>query len=281
MKCWLLALVVCGWRGDAADLRAEVLQAIFPGMDVVATTRHRDDSSRGDVMQYPDGFAAEPIFQVNGPAANEVERCASEGSSSRELRVLVFDWPRTRVDLLAVVQYRFIGAMPTNVCPSIGMIVHLSRRGAAWQVLERRLIEPDHHWSFAGVRLADVTGDGVADLLLEPKLSGGGGSGTLLQVFDLSGRSLRQILATDSRADTSGDRYLQSIDLEGSSASGGRSVCFELTVFVKNDKVYSKPRVSHECYPTGTGVDEKQIQELNERLRPLDSNRGRPGGLPH
>jgi hypothetical protein len=275
MKWWAAVLVMCGGRCDAADLRTEVLQAIFPGMDIVATTRHRDDASRGGVMQYPDAFAPEPIFQVNGAAANEIERCASEGSPSfsREVRIRVFDWPRTRVDLLAVVQYRFIGAQPTNVCPSVGMIGHLSRRGTAWQVFERRLVEPDHHWSFAGVNLADVTGDGVPELLLEPKLSGGGGTGTLLQVFDLSGRSLRQILGTDSRADTPGDRYSQVIDLERSAASGGRSVCFELTVFVKNNRVYSKPRVSHECYPTGTGVDDKQARALNERLRPLSPAR--------
>jgi hypothetical protein len=268
MKWWAAVLVMCASRGEAADLRTEALQAIFPGMDVVATTRHRDDASRGIVMEYPDAFAAQPIFQVNGAAANAIERCASDGSTSREVRLIVFDWPRTRVDLLAVVQYRFIGAMPANVCPTIGMIVHLSRRGAVWQVLERRLVEPDHHWAFAAVNLADVTEDGVAELLVETQLGGGGGTGTLLQIFDLSGRSLRQILATDSRADTPGDRYSQVLDVARSSASSGRSVCFELTVFVRGGRVYSKPRVSQECYPRGMGVDEKQARSINRGLRP-------------
>jgi hypothetical protein len=80
---------------------------------------------------------------------------------------------------------------------------------------------------------------------------------------------LRQILGTDSRADTPDDRYSQVLDLERSAASAGRSVCFELTVFAKSGTVYSRPRVSHECYPTGTGVDDKQAQLLDQRLRPL------------
>jgi hypothetical protein len=269
MKRWVVALLLFARSGEAAAPLSDVLRAIFPGMDIVATTRHRDDSSTKDGIVYPDAFAGEAIFQVNGPATNDVEQCAAGASTSRELRVRVFDWPRTRADMLAVVQYRFIGATPTFDCPSIGMVVHLSRRGSALQVMERRLVEPDHHWSFAGVALADVTNDGVEELLVEPKLSGGGGVATALQIFDLSGRRLRQILATDSRVDTQGDRYSQTIDLERSRADGGRSVCFELTVFVKNDRTLAKPRVSFECYPTGTGVDDKQAQLLDQRLRPL------------
>ena len=267
----ILVLLMCGGSCEAADLRQDVLQGIFPEISVVETTRHRDDSSSRNGISYPDAFAGEPIFQVNGAAVNEVEACASGMSASREVRVLVFNWPRTRADMLAVLQYRFIGAMPTNDCPTIGMVVHLSRRGPGLQVVERRLVEPDHHWSFAGVTLADVTGDGVEELLLEPKLSGGGGVATLLQVFDLSGRRLRQILGTDSRVDTPGDRYSQTPDLERSRASAGRSVCFELTVFVKDEKTYAKPRVSQECYPTGTGVNEKQAQLLDHWLRPLQA----------
>jgi len=82
-------------------------------------------------------------------------------------------------------------------------------------------------------------------------------------VFDLSGRRLRQILATQSRLEyRASDRYSQILDVERSVATGGASVCFELTL-------YDKPRVSHECYPTGTGVDEKQALLLDQGLRPL------------
>lgn len=53
----LLALAVASLC-MAADLRTDALQAIFPGMDVVATTRHRDDSSKDRWMAYPDALAA-------------------------------------------------------------------------------------------------------------------------------------------------------------------------------------------------------------------------------
>jgi hypothetical protein len=62
----------------------------------------------------------------------------------------------------------FIGASPAGACRSIGLVVHLSRRGQAIEVLERHLMEPMHHSMFAGVRLLDLNGDGVEELVVEP-----------------------------------------------------------------------------------------------------------------
>lgn len=254
-----------------ADLRQDVLQAIFPSMEVVATTRHRPESKWSRTLNYPDAFADEPIYQVNGPAGNEIERCASgRSSTSREVQAQVFPWPRTRADLLAVVQYRFIGASPDGSCWSIGLLVHLSRRGQAFEVLERHLVEPMHHSMFTGVRFLDLNGDGVEELVVEPDAGGAGTFMTTMLVFDLSGRRLRPILETQSRlAYMTSDQYSQELDVARSVAQEGRSVCFELTVLAKNEHVFSKPRVSHECYPMGTGVDEKQAALLNQGLRPL------------
>jgi hypothetical protein len=127
------------------------------------------------------------------------------------------------------------------------VLAHRSRRGQAIEVLERQLMEPMHHSTFAG------------------------SIGTSMLVFDLSGRRLRPILETQSRLEyMTSDRYSQELDVERSVAQAGRSVCFELTVFAKNEKVYAKPHVSHECYPMGAGVDEKQAALLNQALRPLE-----------
>jgi hypothetical protein len=257
--------MLCG-NAAAADLRQDILQAIFPAMEVVATTRHRPPAS----PRYPDAFANEAIYQVNGPATNEVEHCASAAlSKSREVQLQVFPWPRTRTDLVAVVQYRFIGASPAGACWSIGLVLHLSRRGQAFEVLERQLMEPMHHSLFAGIRLLDLNGDGVEELVVEPDAGGAGSIGTSMLVFDLSGRRLRPILETQSRLEyMTTDRYSQELDVARSVAQEGRSVCFELTVFAKNEKVYARPHVSHECYPMGTGVDEKQAALLNALLNP-------------
>ncbi len=260
----------------AADLRTEVLQAIFPGMDVVATTRHRDDSSKGQWMAYPDTFAGDPIYQVNGAAANEIERCASEDmgkgsfSRSREVRVRTFPWPRTRADLLAVVQYRFIAANPAGACWSIGLLVHLTRRGPRLEAIERTLIAPHHHTMFAGLQLVDVTGDGVAELVVEPDSGGAGTRDSTLLMFELSGRRFRQIVETQSRLEyMADDFYTQVLDVPRSVEQAGRRICFALTQYVRDGKVYSKPRVSQECYPVGTGVDDKEGESLNLLLRPI------------
>jgi hypothetical protein len=231
---------------SAQDLRTEILQALFPNMDVVATTRHRDDSTK----DIPDALAAEPIFQVNGPPA-ETERCAAGASTSRELRLRVYPFPRTRNDLLAVLQYRFIAAGSSRDCSTIPLLVHLTRRGPQWEVVERRLLETTHHSSIAGIQLTDLTGDGVPELILEPVTAGAGSHMTALQVFDLSGRRLRQILQTQSLLDSPDDRYVQTLDIPASIEKSGRAVCFELTQFVRDGKTYPRPRVSHECYPTG------------------------------
>lgn len=276
MQWWAAVLVVCAWRGEAADLGTEALQAIFPGMDVVATTRHRDDSGKDRWIASPDALAAEAIYQVNGPPANAIERCASENlgsahfSQSREVRLLLLPWPRTRADYAGVLQYSFIGSNPAGSCWSIGAVIHLARRGPQWEVVERRLVEPHRHNKFEGVQMVDVTGDGVEDLVVEPSFGGPGASGSSLLIFDLSGRRLRPILQTQSRLEFGkDDAYSQKLDPPGSVESGGKSVCFELTVYVKGGRVYSKPRVTHECYPSGTGVDEKQARVINQGLRPL------------
>jgi hypothetical protein len=278
---WLTLCVLCG-NAAGADLRQDILQAVFPAMEVVATTRHRSDLKPSSSLHYTDAFANEPIYQVNGLAINEVERCASEDlskrrfseswfSKSREVQLQIFPWPRTRADLAAVVQYRFIGASPAGSCWSIGLVLHISRRGQSFEVLERQLMEPMHHSLFATVRLVDLNGDGVEELVVEPDAGGVGSYGTSMLIFDLSGRRLRPILETQSRLEyMTSDRYLQELDVERTLAQEGQSVCFELTVFAKDEKIYSKPHVSHECYPMGTGVDEKQAALLNQGLRPLE-----------
>jgi hypothetical protein len=52
-------------------------------------------------------------------------------------------------------------------------------------------------------------------------------------------------------------------------AALGRAICFELTTYIKDGKVFHTPRVSHECYPTGTGVDEKEAESRTRQLRPV------------
>jgi hypothetical protein len=232
---------------QAQDPRTEVLQALFPNLDIVATTRHRDDSTK----DFPDALAAEPIYQLNGPPLDETERCAAAGTSSRELRLQTYPWPRTRNDLIAVTQYRFIAATPALSCASVPLLAHLTRRGLQWEVVERRLLPTTHHAAIAGIQLTDLTGDQVPELLLELVTAGAGAHMTALQIYDLSGRRLRQILQTQSRLDSPDDRYLQTLDIPASLEKSGRAICFELTQFVRDSKTYSRPRTTHECYPTG------------------------------
>ncbi len=171
---------------DREETRLAALRAIFPGMTIVRTEKRIDKSWRPDlpkpVLSFADGLRDEAVYRVSGPAANEVERCASENmetekfSETRLVRFRMFRWPVERVHA-AVVQYDFEGANPAGSCWSIALVVSLALQGESMRVADRRLLDPMHHSSIQSVRVVEVSGDGMDDLLVESDSGGAGDSG--------------------------------------------------------------------------------------------------------
>lgn len=130
-------------------------------------------------MSFPDALAGEKVYRVVGKATNKAEEGASEDiakqtfSRERELRTRVFPRPNEGSGgLLVVLQYSFVGANPAMAYLSLGLLVHLIKNGAHWDVHDRFLLETTHHHSLQRVELLDLRGDGIVDLVIESDLEG-------------------------------------------------------------------------------------------------------------
>ncbi len=134
-------------------LRVTALQAIFPGMRVSAIPGRRIDDSgpkkpRRAELPFPDALAGENVYRITGPAMNEAEECASSfvddphrSWRTRQVRLELLWWPKEEGSgMLAVIQYKFPAANPPMACPSIGVLVHLIKEGAAWRPRDQYLV---------------------------------------------------------------------------------------------------------------------------------------------
>jgi hypothetical protein len=153
-------------------VRLTALQAVFSGMQVRADPlRSLNDSfpekpKPGDLF-FPDAFSDESVYEVIGKPMNKAESWAAEDiitgktSDTRQVRIKVFRWPNENDDgLLVALQYTFLGANPAMSCPSIGVLIRLTRKLADWEVRNEYLLETMHHHSVQMVQLLDLTGDG-------------------------------------------------------------------------------------------------------------------------
>ena len=279
----LLAALLCPTGPDNTEskpitdeaLRVTALKAIFRGMQVEIDPGKKIDSSwpkkrkAGEVF-FPDALAEENVYNVKGKAVNKVEHCASEDLSTlrfsniRQVRFRLYQWPETNDDgLLAVLQYNFPRARPAMSCASIGLLVHLERTPARWTVKNQYVVETTHHDSLQGIRLLDLTGDRVNQLVIESNWGGCCAVVSSMQIFDLSHHRFEEVLNTESRLLEADDRpNTQILDIDRTQASHGRRFCFIKTMFHENGKVFRRPRVTRPCYPRGSGVDNREQEWL-------------------
>ena len=132
------------------SVRLELLAAIFPGMTVsaggvpVRKTTPREVGAFPPI-EFPDALAGESLYYVAGEPASEVERCAAENmldssfSRVRELQFKAFTLPSAH-DVVAVLQYRFVGSNSAGSCWSVGRVVRLSLLKTTWQVIQDRVL---------------------------------------------------------------------------------------------------------------------------------------------
>ena len=151
---------------------------------------------------------------------NEAERCASDqiitskASTTRLVRFQLFRWPKN-TGLLAILQYGFEDASPALACPSIGLLVQFANVDGTLKVGEQYFLETMHHFSLQAIRMLDLTGDGVDELVVESDFGGAETWGTNLTVFDLTAAEFEEIFSTTSRISFStDDMYKQVLDVQ-------------------------------------------------------------------
>lgn len=289
VNCVAAALLCATAIGNGAGqpvsdeaLRLDALRAIFPGMSISLDRGKRIDDSwpekpRAGELYFPDALADESVYAVTGGAMNEAEREASENIvtgrffTTRRLRFKLFMWPKENDSgLLAVLQYDFPDASPAMSCPSIGLLVHLTKNAAGWAATEEYLLETVHHHSLQGISLLDLTGVGADTLVVESD-SGGAGTGVSdLLVFDLGKGRLDEVLYTESRLESmTDDLFTQTLDLSRTRESHGQRFCFSKTTLVEAGKAFRPPRVTRPCYGRGDRVDSAEVRQRSKLLAPV------------
>lgn len=262
------------------NLSMNALHAIFPGMQISLVPGKRINNSRSIKrspyeLDSPDALANATVYRVIGKPTNEAEKDASgqltgaKFSNTRLVRFQMFRWPQTTA-LLAVLQYDFEDSSPTMACPSIGLLVQLANVDGTWKVGEQHLLETLHHWSLQAIRMLDLTGDGVDELVVESDFGGAETWGTNLIVFDLTQSKFEEIFSTTSRITFSiDDMYKQVLDVPRTLQQRGDRYCFTKTTMVEATETFRPPRITKPCYRSEEGHFHEGVEERNKMLAPL------------
>jgi len=263
-------------------IRLGALRLIFPEMTIGTgePSRTAPPKPKPGEMFFPDAMAGEPVYRVTGNATNEVERCASENLSTRSfsrvrsVQLKLFPWPHENPGgMLAVLQYGFSGAAPALSCPSIGLLVHITREQ---HVGAKYLLETVHHWSLQKVDLVDLSGSGFEKLVIESDFGGAGSVGSTLQIFDLSYGGFEELLTTDSRIEyMDEDAFTQTLDYDQTLRLKGRHFCCVKTVLVEHGHRLRTPQVTLPCYDRDSEADTEDARARQKMLRPVKAVSGR------
>jgi hypothetical protein len=259
------------------SLRLTALRAIFPGMQISLIDGKRIDDSwpeqpKPAELDSPDALAKENVYRVIGKATNEAEMQASaqlitgKASTTRLIRFQIFPGPNSNY-LLAVLQYKFEDAVPAMACPSLGLVVQLSKVDGKWEVQDRYLLETMHHFSLKTVRMLNLTGKGD-ELAIESDFGGAETWGVNFLVFD-PGAKLERVFETTSQISyMTSDRFTQELDLPETIKRGGQEFCFTKTTMFEDGILFSPARVSKVCYKPAENQDNKDSDERNKMLAP-------------
>jgi hypothetical protein len=127
-----------------------------------------------------------------------------------------------------------------------------------------------HHSSLQAIRMLDLTGDGVDELVVESDFGGAGTAGTNLIVFDLTQNKFEEIFSTTSRISfETDDMYKQMLDVPRTLQQRGERFCFTKTTMVEATEVFRPPRITKPCYRSDEGQLHEGVEERNKMLTPL------------
>lgn len=251
-------------------LRMGALHAIFPGMQISSADTRIDDSwpeqPKRNELNSPDALAKEKVYRVVGKATNQIEMQASDQmitakpSNTRLVRFQIFHWPAS-TGLLAVLQYKFEDAVPAMDFASIGLLVHLVDVDRKWEVVDRYLLDPTHHFALQTIRVLDLNADGIDDLVIESDFGGAETWGTNLLIFDLATKLDRTFEITSQISYRTDDRFIQALDIPRTLEQAGKAVCFNKTTIFENGILFQPARVTNPCYA------------LNDEATPAETKR--------
>lgn len=261
---WIAAITVAalrltaGQRIDEDSARLEILQTVFPGMQIVAENRAPvPKQRRQDLLDFPDAMAGQIVYRVTGAASGSAENCASEDAATlrhsqvRKVQIVAYRWPK-QPGVLAVLQYQFPDISPAGACWSVARMVRISEE-VPRRVLETREIAVQHHSDFSRIELKDLNGDGVDELLVEFDWGGAGTTGSSLQILDLEQGHFEPWIEIPTRqAGGIGEIFTQVLDLRRTRASRASQLCFTRTGLGADGELYRVPRISKPCYSRGT-----------------------------
>lgn len=252
----LLALLAIA---NPEPVRLGILTALFPGTRIEAVPARAIDTGlrheNAGHFAFGDALRTARVYRVSGPHRDDVERCASEnmtaGTFSREraVRLQVFEWPRRIGEYAGVVHYRFDGAHPAMDCSSISRVFRAFVQNGKWTIGEEQILPTQHHNGVQSVRLADVTGDGFEELLLEADIGGAGAVFSVLSIFRLSKGKLEKWFEAPVLASHFEEgEYQQTLDIARTRSGRGARVCFTKTTWREGRRRFEPPRVSRPCH---------------------------------
>jgi hypothetical protein len=148
--------------------------------------------------------------------------------------------------------------------------VQLANVNGTWKVAEQYLLETEHHFSLQAIRLLDLTGDGVDELVVESDFGGAETWGTNLIVFGLNEAKFDEVFSTTSRITFStDDMYKQVLDVPRTLQQRGDRYCFTKTTMVEATETFRPPRITKPCYRSDEGQVHEGVEERNKMLAPL------------
>lgn len=247
-------------------MRLQALSAIFPGAAIEPIERRIDSSMRLDLrppMQFPDALALSPAYRVGGPPQDYREHCAAQDqlkrveTGERELRFQVFPWPGAlHGELLVALQYRFMGASPSQSCPSLAGLFRVVPGAKQWRVDDQFPLDADHHHHLEGLQFLNLTGESQPELVVESDSGDVARFQSDLHILMLEHQRFQEMLNVPSRFhwNVRGDQWTQQLDTARTLESRGEQFCFDKTQWAEKHRRFSVPEVTHPCYVRGVGV---------------------------
>jgi hypothetical protein len=242
-------------------VRLKVLSAIFPEMEIERVDRRINSAWRLDTtpqLAFPDALAFAQAYRVTGAPQDDRERCAAQdlvkrtSSRDRELRFRLYPWPGAwRGELLAIVQYRFMGAVPPSDCPSLAELFRMRPEGQEWKIADRFPLAAGRHNHIEGVQFVHLTGEPEEELAIESDSGDGVEFRSDLHILMLAHGRFQELLNVPSRLHVKGlgDQWTQTLDQARTAEKRGQEFCFEKTVWAAAHRRFLAPEVTHPCYP--------------------------------